>query len=89
MSDLTTELKNKIIQELEYSNEFDDVQPDTPLFNNPYISLDSIDAIRIIVMVQKDYGIRIQDMMQGRKILYSIDTIAEFIEESRRSSSKP
>jgi acyl carrier protein len=85
MSDLTTELKNHIIQELKLSSEFDQVQPDTPLFDNPYISLDSIDAIQVVVMIQKNYGIKIQDMSEGRKILYSINTIAKFVEENKPS----
>jgi len=89
MSDLTTELKNHIIQELKLTDEFDEVQPDTPLFNNPHISLDSIDALRIIVMLQKIYGIKIQDLSQGRKILYSISTIAEFVEENRQTKPNP
>jgi acyl carrier protein len=89
MSDLTTELKNQIMQELKLSSEFDEVQPDTPLFNNPYISLDSIDALRMIVMLQKNYGIKVQDLAQGRKILYSINTFAEFIEKNRQARPNP
>lgn len=85
MTDLTTELKNHIIQELKLSNEFDEVQPETPLFDNPYLPLDSIDAIQVVVMIQKNYGIKIQDMSEGRKILYSINTIAKFIEENKPS----
>jgi acyl carrier protein len=83
MSDLTDELKAKIKEELTLSEEFDEIQPDTPLFDNPAFSLDSIDALRIIVMLQKTYGIKVQDLMQGRKILHTLDTIAQFIEENR------
>jgi acyl carrier protein len=89
MSDLAAELKKNIIQELELTTELDEIQPDTPLFNNPYFSLDSIDAIRIIVMLQKNYGIKIQDLSQGRRILYSINTIAEVVEESRQTRPNP
>lgn len=83
MSALTDEIKNNIITELKLADEFNDIQPDTPLFNNPYVSLDSIDALRIIVMLQKNYGIKIQDLSEGRKILVSINTIAAFVEENR------
>ncbi len=89
MSELTEELKKNIIEELKFTDEFDEVQPDTPLFNNPHVSLDSIDALRIIVMLQKKYGIKIQDLSQGRKILYSINTIAEFVEENRQQQPNP
>jgi len=89
MSALTDEIKNNIILELKLADEFTEVQADTPLFNNPYLSLDSIDALRIIVMLQKNYGIKIQDLSQGRKILYSIDTIAEFVEQNRQPQPNP
>ncbi|HNX07720.1 MAG TPA: acyl carrier protein [Bacteroidales bacterium] len=89
MSELTEELKKNIIEELKFTDEFDEVQSDTPLFNNPHVSLDSIDALRIIVMLQKNYGIKIQDLSQGRKILYSINTIAAFVEENRQPQSNP
>jgi len=85
MSALTDEIKNNIITELKLADEFNDIQPDTPLFNNPHVSLDSIDALRIIVMLQKNYGIKIQDLSQGRKILVSINTIAAFVEENRQA----
>ena len=89
MSALTDELKKNIILELKLADEFDEVQPDTPIFDNPYVSLDSIDALRIIVMLQKNYGIKILDLSQGRKILYSINTIAEFVEENRPQQPNP
>ena len=89
MNDLTSELKNHIKQELKLSDEFDAVQPDTPLFNNPYASIDSIDAVVIIVMLRKNYGINIQDLPQGRKVLYSINTIAEFVKEKRETQPNP
>ncbi|HOY30398.1 MAG TPA: phosphopantetheine-binding protein [Bacteroidales bacterium] len=81
MSQLTDELKNNIIKELKLGDEFNDIQPDTPLFNNTFVVLDSIDALRIIMMLQKTYGIKIQDLTEGRKILFSLSTIAGFIQE--------
>jgi len=48
-------------------------------------SLDSIDVLRMIVMLQKNYGIKVQDLAQGRKILYFINTFAEFIEKNRQA----
>jgi acyl carrier protein len=83
MSDLTEEIKRNIAQELKLSGEFDYVQPDTPLFSNPHISLDSIDAVVIVVMLQKSYGIKMQDLLQARKVLFSLETIAEYVEKNR------
>ena len=82
MSELTDELKRNIVAELKLSDEFDKVQPDTPLFNNPHVSLDSIDAVVIVVMLQKKYGIKMQDLLEARKVLFSLSTIAEYVEQN-------
>lgn len=84
MSELIAEIKNIITQELKLTNELDQLTPDTPLFNNPYITLDSIDGLGIIVILQKKYGIRIKDLSQGKKILHSLNTIAEFVKANRQ-----
>ena len=58
----------------------DEVDIHTPLFSdeNP-LSLDSIDAIEIVVQLKKNYGIRITDEMPAREILYSIQSIVDFL----------
>ena len=52
---------------------------DTPLFGPDGLGLDSIDALELVLGLQKEFGIVIEDRAQAVKVLATIDTIAEFI----------
>jgi len=59
-----------------------DIKDDEPLFGEG-LGLDSIDSIELIVMLSREYGINIQDPKEGRKILTSVNTMVEYIEQHR------
>ena len=83
MGELKTELKNKIITSLNLEDiTVDDINDDDHLFGEG-LGLDSIDALELIVMLDKDYGIKLTDPKEGKKIFESIETMAKFIEENR------
>ncbi len=50
------------------------------------LGLDSLDAVEIVVLLQRNFGIEVKDMEQGKEIFYSIDTIANFVYENRKKS---
>ncbi len=84
MSDLRTELKKSIIEQLNLEDmEASDIENDEPLFGEG-LGLDSIDALELIVLLEKDYGIKLTDPQQGKEIFHSINTMANFIEENRK-----
>ena len=60
-----------------------DVDPDAPLFGEG-LGLDSIDALEIMVLLEKNYGIKIEDPKEGKKIFFSIRTLAQFILENKK-----
>lgn len=83
MSDLKLELKYKIIDQLNLEDvSVADIGNNDALFGDG-LGLDSIDALELIVMLDKDYGIRLSDPKEGRKIFESIDVMANYIEEHR------
>lgn len=83
MSALTQELKEKIISQLNLEDiSVEDLQDDTPLFGEG-LGLDSIDALELIVMLDKSYGIKLADPKEGRKIFETIQTMADYIEANR------
>lgn len=83
MSELTQELKEKIISQLNLEDiSVEDLQDDTPLFGEG-LGLDSIDALELIVMLDKSYGIKLADPKEGRKIFETIQTMADYIEANR------
>ena len=61
----------------------EDIKTDTPLFGAEGLGLDSIDALELIVLLDKEYSIRLADPKQGRDIFYSIQTMADYIQKHR------
>ncbi|MCG9972297.1 phosphopantetheine-binding protein [Christiangramia crocea] len=83
MSDLHTELKKSIIEQLNLEDmEVSEIDNDEPLFGDG-LGLDSIDALELIVLLEKDYGIKLSDPQQGKEVFNSINTMADFIEKNR------
>ncbi|MAU71585.1 MAG: acyl carrier protein [Pseudozobellia sp.] len=83
MSELKQELKEKIIEQLNLEDvAVDEIQDNDPLFGEG-LGLDSIDALELIVMLDKDYGIKLADPKEGRKIFESVQTMATYIEANR------
>lgn len=79
MEQLINTLKGQIISELNLEDmSADDIDADAPLFGEG-LGLDSIDALSLIVLLEREYGKKINDTETGKKVLYSIKTMAEFI----------
>lgn len=84
MGELTEKLKKEIIEVLNLEDiKPEDIDLDAPLFGEG-LGLDSIDALELIVLLEKNYGIKIEDPKEGRKIFTSIRTMADFILEHQK-----
>jgi len=84
MEEVIQKLKVEIIEVLNLEEmETTDIETDDPLFGDG-LGLDSIDALELIVLLEKNYGIKIKDPKDGRKIFYSVRTMAEFISENQK-----
>jgi acyl carrier protein len=82
MDDLVEQLKGQIIAALKLDHLTPEkVDPAAPLFASG-LGLDSVDALELVVMLEKHYGIRITDIAVGRKAFASIDAMAEYIREN-------
>lgn len=83
MSISTAELKLKIIESLNLQEVApDQIDDDAPLFGTG-LGLDSIDALELVVMLEKNYGIVIKDIEEGRPAFRSVRTLADFIAARR------
>lgn len=79
MEELKQELKGKIIKALNLEDiQVQDINDNDPLFGDG-LGLDSIDALELIVMLDKDYGIKLSDPKEGKAIFHSIETMAAYI----------
>lgn len=83
MENLREELKVKIIEVLNLEDiSSSDIKNDDPLFGSG-LGLDSIDALELIVLLDKEYGIKLSDPKKGKEIFESVDTMANYIEANR------
>lgn len=83
MEALKLELKEKIIKILNLEDVTPaDVNDDDALFGDG-LGLDSIDALELIVMLDKEYGIKLSDPKEGKSIFQSIESMAAYITEHR------
>ena len=85
MSELIEKLKAEIIEQLNLEDvKPEDIDPEKPLFGDG-LGLDSIDALEMIVLLEKNYGLRVDDPKEGREIFHSVKTLAEFITKNKES----
>ena len=81
--DLVLELKKLIINTLKLEDmNPDDIEDDAPLFGEG-LGLDSIDALELVVALEKTYGVFIPDSEVGKKVFRSVNALAEFVKTHR------
>ena len=84
MNELVKELKDEIIEALNLEEmTADDINENEPLFGEG-LGLDSIDALELIVLLEKKYGIKLADPAEGKKIFTSVASIADYVSMNRK-----
>ncbi len=83
MDELIYTLKQQIIEALNLEDMTpEDIDENAALFGEG-LGLDSIDALELIVLMEKNYGIKLQDPNQGKEIFKSVAVMADFISKNR------
>ena len=83
MEELIEKLKVQLIEELNLEDlKPEDIDENEPLFGSN-LGLDSIDALEIIVLLEREYDVKIVSQEDGQRVFQSIKTIAEFIRENQ------
>jgi acyl carrier protein len=85
-SNLNEEIKHAIVRSLRLPIAPEEIGDATPLFGEG-LGLDSIDVLELVLEIERTFGVAITDEETGKKVLRSVDTIAEFINAER--SSRP
>ena len=84
MNELILKLKQEIIEVLNLEGvKPEDISDKAPLFGDG-LGLDSIDALELIVLLEKNYGIKISDPSEGKAIFASVETMADYVMKHKK-----
>lgn len=76
---LQKEVRETLVRSLMLRMKPEEIRADAPLFGPQGIGLDSIDALQLVVALEKKFGLMIKDSAAGQKILQSVDSIVDSI----------
>lgn len=77
---IRTSLKQALVKDLRLESvTVEDIGDETPLFGDDGLGLDSLDAVELVVLVEKHYGVAIANAEEARQIFGSVATLADYI----------
>ena len=86
-AELKKQIKQLLVENLMLQSKPEEIADDLPLFGPGSLGLDSVDALQIVVALDKNYGLKIPDPEAAKTILQSVNTIAAAVEA--RLAAKP
>ena len=85
MEELILELKEQIIKVLNLEEMTpEDIDTEAPLFGEDGLGLDSIDTLELIMLIEKNYGIKLASPAEGKAIFKSVATLADYVSKNRK-----
>lgn len=89
MSELKQHIKSLLVENLMLPMTAEDIADDRPLFGPGSLGLDSVDALQLVVALDKQFGLKIPDPAAAQRILHSVTSIAEAVAAHRAGALAP
>ena len=80
-AELKTNIKALLVENLMLKISAAEIGDDQPLFGPGSLGLDSVDALQLVVALEKNYGLKLSDKEVARKAMQTVNTIAASIQE--------
>jgi acyl carrier protein len=80
---LKQKIKSLMVENLMLQVAADQIGDDQPLFGPGSLGLDSVDALQLVVALDKNFGLKIPDPGAAKSILQSVNTIAEAVQKKQ------
>ena len=77
---LKAQIKHLLVENLMLQTPAADIGDDQPLFGPGGLGLDSVDALQLVVALDKNYGLKISDPQAAKEILQNVNTIAAAVQ---------
>jgi len=84
LAELRLKLKQLLVTNLSLEGRTAESIKDDEILFGEGLGLDSLDAVEIVVLLQRNFGLEIKDREQGKKIFYSIDTLAQYVYDNKK-----
>lgn len=79
MDDLKKQIKEMMVTELMLQQSADEIADDAPIFRPEGLGLDSVDALQLVVALEKKFGLKLPDADAARNVLRDVNSIAAAI----------
>ena len=80
-------IKEILMDELMLDIEPDEIEEETPLMGSDSLGLDSVDALQLVVALDKHFGLKVSDAEAAKGILINVKTIAKAVEDHQKAVS--
>jgi acyl carrier protein len=80
-TELKTQIKQMLVENLMLKVSAAEIRDDQPLFGTESLGLDSVDALQLVVALEKNYGLKLSDTEVARKAMQNVNTITAAIQE--------
>jgi len=80
------DVKQKIIEGLNLEDiELEEIEDDMALFGDDGLGLDSVDAIELTLILEKEFGVKITNMAEAESIFASAASLTQYINDQKNS----